>query len=61
MEKNVQFQVGIYHEKFQHEKIQNVRPAATSDRQIFSLTRSTQHILCFAIVECALVSNDFHF
>ena len=37
IEQNVQFQVGIYHEKFQHEKIQNGRPAATSDRQIFSI------------------------
>ena len=39
IEQNVQFQVGIYwYEKFQHDKIKNGRPAATSDRQIFSLT-----------------------
>ena len=43
----VNFQAGIYHEKFQHEKIQNGRPAGTSDRQIFSLTRSTQHFFMF--------------
>ena len=47
IEQNVQFQVGIYHEKFQHEKIQNGRPAATSDRQIFSLTRFTQQFFIF--------------
>ena len=35
MEQNVQFQVEIYHEKFQLDQIQNGRPAATSDRQIF--------------------------
>ena len=35
--------------KFQHDKIQNSRIVTTSDRQIL------------AIVECALVSNDFHF
>ena len=39
----MQFQVGIYHEKFQHDKIQYGRPAATSDHQIFSLTLFTQH------------------
>ena len=38
IEQNGQFQVGIYHEKFQHDKIKNGRPAATSDRQIFSVT-----------------------
>ena len=38
MEQNVQFQVGIYHEKIQLDKIQNGRLAATSVRQIFSLT-----------------------
>ena len=43
LEQNVQFQVGIYHEKFQLDQIQNGRPAANSDRQIFSLTRFTQH------------------
>ena len=39
MIQNVQLQVGIYHEKFQHDKIKNGRPAATFDRKIF---------LCFA-------------
>ena len=48
MEQNVQFQVGIYHEKFQLEQRQNGTPAATSDRQIFPLTRFTQHFLCIA-------------
>ena len=47
MEQKVQFQVGIYNEKFQHEKIQNGRPAATSDRQIFSLTRFTPQFFMF--------------
>ena len=42
MEQNVQFQVGIYHDKFQFDQIQNGRPATTSDRQIFSLTRFTK-------------------
>ena len=32
-----------YYEKFLLDQIQNGRPAATSDRQIFSLTRFTQH------------------
>ena len=36
MKQNVQFQVGIYHEKFQHDKIKNGRLAAIFDRQIFS-------------------------
>ena len=31
----MQFQVGIYHEKFQLEQIQNSRPAATPDIKIF--------------------------
>ena len=48
IEQNVLFQAGIYHEKFQHEKMQNGRPAATSDHQIFSLTWFTQKKLCFA-------------
>ena len=48
IEQNVQFQVLIYHEKFQLYQIQNGRRAATSDRQIFSLTRFTQHFLCIA-------------
>ena len=43
IKQNVQFQVGIYHDKFQLDQIQNGRPAADSDRQIFSLTRFTQH------------------
>ena len=47
IEQNVQFQVWICHEKFQHKKIQNGRPAATSDRQIFSLTQFTQHFFMF--------------
>ena len=47
MEQNVQFQVGIYHEKFQLEQSQNDRPAATSDRQIFLLTRFTQHFFMY--------------
>ena len=42
IEQNVQFHLGIYHEKCQHDKIQNGRPVATSDRQLFSLTRFTQ-------------------
>ena len=33
IEQNVQFQVGIYHEKFQLDQIQNGRPAANSDRK----------------------------
>ena len=48
IEENLQFQVGIYHKKFQHDKIKNGQPAATSDRQIFSLMRFTQHFVCFA-------------
>ena len=47
IEQNVQFQVGIYHEQFQHDKIKNGPPAATSYRQIFSITRSTQHFFMF--------------
>ena len=47
IEQNVQFQVGICHEKIKHEKFKNGRPAATSDRQIFSLTRFTQHFFMF--------------
>ena len=43
----MQFQVGIYHENFQHDQVQNGRPAATSDRQISSLTRFTQHFLMY--------------
>ena len=42
----MQFQVGIYYEKFQLGQIKNGRPAATSDRQIFLLTRITQIKLC---------------
>ena len=38
IEQNLQLQVGIYHEKFHLDQIQNSRPAATFDRQIFSLT-----------------------
>ena len=44
---NVQCQVEIYHEKFQFDKIQNGRPTATSDRQIFSLSQFTQHIFMY--------------
>ena len=47
MEQNVQFQVRIYNEQFQQDKIQNGRPAATSEQQIFSLTRFTQHFFMF--------------
>ena len=47
IEQNVQFQVGIYHEKIQHDQIQKSRPAANSDRQIFSLTRFTQHFVMY--------------
>ena len=54
---NVQFQVGIYHEKFQHEKIQNGRPAATSDRQFVSLTRFTQHFFRF----CSKIYTTYPF
>ena len=43
----MQFQIGIYHEKFQPAQIQNGRPAATSDRQIFTLTRFTQHFFMY--------------
>ena len=46
---------------FNMKKIKNGRPVATSDRQIFSLRDPLNSFLCFAIVECALVSNDFHF
>ena len=35
----------IYHEKFKHCKIQNGRPAATFDHQIFSLTHRPQNQL----------------
>ena len=31
IEQNVQFQVGIYHEKIQLDQIQNCQPAATSE------------------------------
>ena len=44
----------MYYEKFQHDKIQNGRPAAASDRQIFSLARFTKH---FFIV---LLQNLYH-
>ena len=42
IEQNVQFQVGVYHEKCRLDQIQNGRPAATFDRRIFSLTQFTQ-------------------
>ena len=47
MKQNVQFQVGIYYDKIQLDQIQNDRLAATSDRQIFSLTRFTQHFFMY--------------
>ena len=61
IEQNVQFQVGIYHEKFHHDKIKmaDLRPLLIVK---FSHYHDPLNIfLCFAIVECALVSNDFHF
>ena len=48
IKQNGQFQVGIYHEKFHHDKIQNGRPAATSDRQISRLRDSLNIFLCIA-------------
>ena len=48
MEQNVQFLVGIiYHEKFQLYQSQDGRPAATSDRHIFPLTRFTKHFFIY--------------
>ena len=43
----MEFNVGIYLENAQHGQIQNGRPATTSYRQIFSLTRFTQHIFMY--------------
>ena len=47
IEQNVEFQVGIYLEKFRLDQIQNGRPAATYDQQIFSLTQFTQNFFMY--------------
>ena len=47
IEQNVQFQVGIYHEKFQLDRIKNGRPATTSDQQIFPLIRFIRYFFIY--------------
>ena len=39
--------VGIYHEKFQLDQVQNGLPAATSDRQIFPIMIFMEHFFMY--------------